>query len=112
MEFELHNLRKLLNAEMRLQESSDCVNDKFNEKIEDIENQIEQLDAKLTETTEKLKQSKQQNEELTNRVINLNFLFSSSSLFLVLNTDRSKCRSLSKFSACNFVFARHLNSGF
>ena len=68
MEYELHNLRKILNAEMRRQEDSTCVNDRFNQKIEDIERQIEQLDVKLSETSDKLKQNEMEKKELTNKV--------------------------------------------
>ena len=75
MEFELHNLRKMLNAEMRRQEDNNCVNDRFNKKIEDIEKQIEQLDEKLSETTDKIKQNEMEKEAITNRVKTSKFNF-------------------------------------
>ena len=68
MELELHNLRKMLKAEMRHQNDSDSVNDRFNQKIEDIENQIEQLDSKLSENTDKLKQSEREKEKIAYQV--------------------------------------------
>ena len=75
MELELHNLKKVLKAEMRHQDDNDSVNNRFNRKIEDIEKQIEQLDFKLNETTDKLKQSELEKKEIADKVIYLNLIY-------------------------------------